>query len=77
MDPKAIKVSPKTISNPATLMPCTVNLDVAEGLENDLKGIISQTREDSFGLSSVFDDELAYLLQPAVAAYENERLTGK
>ena len=30
----------------------------------------------AFGKSALFDDDLAYLLQPALAAYEMERITG-
>ncbi|GMH98563.1 hypothetical protein TrVE_jg8441 [Triparma verrucosa] len=76
MDGEAIRVAPKTISNPATLIPCSSSTEVAEGLEKELQELIKSKREAAYGLSSQWDPELAYLLQPAIAAYENERLTG-
>jgi len=76
MDKEAVKVAPRPLSNCATLVKSTIGVEVAEGLEREIMGMIKERREERFGLSAIFDDELGYLLQPAVAAYENERLTG-
>jgi centrosomal protein CEP76 len=76
MDREAIAIAPRAVSACATLMPSTLGVDVAEALEQEMMALIKQKREDLYGLSAIFDEELAYLLQPAVAAYENERLTG-
>jgi centrosomal protein CEP76 len=76
MDPKAIKVAPPAVDEPATLTKKGMGEKVEEELERKLLNIISQKREDAYGLSSNFDEGLAYLLQPAISAYENERLTG-
>ncbi|GMH46383.1 hypothetical protein TrRE_jg9568, partial [Triparma retinervis] len=76
MDPKAIKVATPAVDEPATLTRKGDGERATDTLERALLKIITQKREDAFGLSSNFDDDLAYLLQPAISAYENERLTG-
>ncbi|XP_071957356.1 centrosomal protein of 76 kDa-like [Antedon mediterranea] len=44
-------------------------------LEYQLRGFVTDQRKD-LGLTTVWDDQLSYLLTPALAAYEQERLTG-
>ncbi|XP_065675020.1 centrosomal protein of 76 kDa-like isoform X1 [Hydra vulgaris] len=44
-------------------------------LENELRAMVFQHRND-MGLTTQWDDELSYLLSPALAAYEFEQSTG-
>lgn len=44
-------------------------------LENQLKGLIEAKRLETLGLLTVWDAHLSYMLQPALAAYESERIT--
>lgn len=48
---------------------------VSNELELQLRALTIDHRKD-LGLTSVWDDELSYLLNPALAAYELERMTG-
>ncbi|KAK2191243.1 hypothetical protein NP493_55g07029 [Ridgeia piscesae] len=57
---------------------CPSSLDaglVSNDLERELRALILQHRRDQ-GLTSAWDDHLSYLLTPALAAYETERVTG-
>ena len=45
-------------------------------MERDLKALIERHREASRGLSTHWDADLGYMLQPSLAAYEQERVTG-
>lgn len=77
MDPEAIAVAPRPVEQCASLIPPTLNSQAcAEELERELKDLIVQKRSSAFGKSALFDDDLSYLLQPALAAYEMERITG-
>ncbi|XP_020377249.2 centrosomal protein of 76 kDa isoform X1 [Rhincodon typus] len=48
---------------------------VSNEIELVLRSLISEHRKD-LGLNTVWDDHLSYLLSPALAAYEIERITG-
>ncbi|XP_059832576.1 centrosomal protein of 76 kDa isoform X2 [Hypanus sabinus] len=57
---------------------CAPMIDAAVAsneIELALRGLISEHRKD-LGLNTVWDDNLSYLLSPALAAYEIERTTG-
>ncbi|XP_062896943.1 centrosomal protein of 76 kDa isoform X1 [Mobula hypostoma] len=57
---------------------CAPTIDAAVAsneIELALRGLISEHRKD-LGLNTVWDDNLSYLLSPALAAYEIERTTG-
>jgi centrosomal protein CEP76 len=57
------------------LLPHThIELALEGELELLLKNLISEHRK-GLGLTTIFDDALAYLLRPALWAYEQERLT--
>lgn len=62
-----------------TLPPlCSSTLDstlVSNDLEQQLRILLYEHRRD-LGLTTVWDDQLSYLLTPALAAYELERVTG-
>ncbi|CAH1779275.1 unnamed protein product [Owenia fusiformis] len=62
-----------------TLPPlCASNLDSAllsNDLEVELRALVDQHRADQ-GLNTTWDDQLSYLLTPALASYETERITG-
>ncbi|XP_076112649.1 centrosomal protein of 76 kDa-like [Mytilus galloprovincialis] len=62
-----------------TLPPlCSSTLDptlVSNDLEQQLRVLLFEHRRD-LGLTTVWDDQLSYLLTPALAAYELERVTG-
>ena len=59
------------------LCPSTVNhLATEEALERALRPMISDYRRSSLRLGTPWDNELSYLLTPALAAYEMERLAG-
>ncbi|XP_078607268.1 centrosomal protein of 76 kDa-like [Branchiostoma floridae x Branchiostoma japonicum] len=45
-------------------------------LELELRVLVTEHRKD-LGLTTVWDNELSYLLTPALAAYEQERTTGQ
>ncbi|ESO82822.1 hypothetical protein LOTGIDRAFT_229828 [Lottia gigantea] len=54
------------------------NLDVhfaSNDLEDQIKALVTEHRQDQ-GLTSVWNDEFSYLLTPALASYETERVTG-
>lgn len=46
-------------------------------LETELRNLVQSRRLTQLGLLTVWDNQLSYMLQPALAAYENERLTGR
>ncbi|XP_041454827.1 centrosomal protein of 76 kDa-like [Lytechinus variegatus] len=48
---------------------------VSNELELQLRALTMDHRKD-LGLTSVWDEELSYLLNPALASYETERMTG-
>ncbi|XP_041375156.1 centrosomal protein of 76 kDa-like [Gigantopelta aegis] len=48
---------------------------VCNDLEQQLRVIVTEHRRDQ-GLTTTWDDQLSYLLTPALAAYEIERITG-
>eukprot|EP00105_Crassostrea_gigas_P015727 XP_011432820.1 PREDICTED: centrosomal protein of 76 kDa-like [Crassostrea gigas] len=57
---------------------CCSSLDsalVSNDLEQQLRVMVYEHRRD-LGLTTNFDDQLSYLLTPALAAYELERVTG-
>ncbi|KAK3086421.1 hypothetical protein FSP39_018251 [Pinctada imbricata] len=57
---------------------CSSTLDPAlasNDLEQQLRVLVYEHRRD-LGLTTVWDDQLSYLLTPALAAYEMERVTG-
>ncbi|XP_033010741.1 centrosomal protein of 76 kDa isoform X1 [Lacerta agilis] len=57
---------------------CASSVDAAvtsNELELQLRMLVIEHRKD-LGLSTVWDDQLSYLLSPALAAYELERTTG-
>ncbi|XP_048752411.1 centrosomal protein of 76 kDa-like [Ostrea edulis] len=57
---------------------CSSSLDpslVSNDLEQQLRVMVYEHRRD-LGLTTNFDDQLSYLLTPALAAYELERVTG-
>lgn len=59
------------------LCPSTVNpLKVEVDLERALRHAISSLRRNELRLSTDWDDQLSYMLGPALCAYEMERLTG-
>uniref|UniRef100_A0A8C4PY17 Centrosomal protein of 76 kDa n=1 Tax=Eptatretus burgeri TaxID=7764 RepID=A0A8C4PY17_EPTBU len=61
---------------PPPLTPPAIDPIVASNeLEMQLRVVIAQHRE-TLSLSTVWDDQLCYLLSPALAAYELERATG-
>ncbi|XP_068788229.1 centrosomal protein of 76 kDa isoform X3 [Struthio camelus] len=80
MSGEAIKsvCSPGTISSIPPFPPlCASTIDAAitsNEIELQLRILVSEHRKD-LGLSTVWDDQLSYLLSPALAAYELERTT--
>ncbi|GFN79292.1 centrosomal protein of 76 kda [Plakobranchus ocellatus] len=48
---------------------------VSNDLEQQLKVLVLEHRRD-LGLTTSWDDQLSYILTPALAAYETERITG-
>ncbi|KAJ7418400.1 Centrosomal protein of 76 kDa [Willisornis vidua] len=57
---------------------CASTIDAAAAsneIELQLRVLVSEHRKD-LGFSTVWDDQLSYLLSPALAAYELERTTG-
>lgn len=59
------------------LLATRIDVPAAEvALEADLKRLVQERRLQHLGLLTHWDNHLAYVLQPALAAYENERLTG-
>tara|TARA_B110000971_G_C19739190_1_gene376691 strand:+ start:86 stop:502 length:417 start_codon:yes stop_codon:yes gene_type:complete len=77
MDPEAIRVAPRPVKQCVTLLPPTISAQVCgEELEAELRQLIVTKRNDGYGKSAIWDDGLGYLLQPALSAYEMERLTG-
>ena len=58
------------------LMPSQVDPAIASfELESQLKALVVQHRMDA-GLTTVWDDQLSYMLAPALVAYETERTVG-
>ncbi|XP_055892466.1 centrosomal protein of 76 kDa-like [Biomphalaria glabrata] len=57
--------------SPSTLDPILLSND----LEQQLRVLVMEHRRDQ-GLTTAWDDQLSYILTPALAAYETERLTG-
>ena len=59
------------------LCPSTVNpLKLEVDLERALRHAISSLRRNEMRVSTDWDDQLSYMLGPALCAYEMERLTG-
>ncbi len=59
------------------LCPSTINhLATEEALERALRPMISEYRRSNLRLGTPWDNELSYLLTPALSAYEMERLSG-
>ncbi|XP_060069379.1 centrosomal protein of 76 kDa-like [Ylistrum balloti] len=57
---------------------CASNLDpslISNDLEQQLRVLTYEHRQDQ-GLTTAWDDQLSYLLTPALSAYEMERITG-
>ncbi|XP_013388058.1 centrosomal protein of 76 kDa [Lingula anatina] len=57
---------------------CASTLDpgmVSNSLELELRALVTEHRREQ-GLNTSWDDQMSYLLTPALAAYETERLTG-
>ncbi|XP_043923127.1 centrosomal protein of 76 kDa [Protopterus annectens] len=81
MSEEAIKsvCSPgSTVSLPPFPPLCAPVIDaavVSNDIELELRALVSAHRKD-LDLSTVWDDQLSYLLSPALAAYEIERTTG-
>ncbi|PFX21677.1 Centrosomal protein of 76 kDa [Stylophora pistillata] len=48
---------------------------VSNDMEHELRGLVTDHRRD-LGLNTTWDDELSYILTPALAAYELEHSTG-
>jgi centrosomal protein CEP76 len=71
--------APSSVSTIPYMPPlCQNQLDhtlLANDLERQLKSIIVLHRKDG-GLNTSWDDNLSYILSPALASYETERLTG-
>ncbi|CAM9826813.1 unnamed protein product [Chrysoparadoxa australica] len=75
MGPSLIKALPKEVTQ-VSLLPSTVDVhSAAKALEMELKLLIGDHRE-SLGLATRWDSNLSYVLQPALSAYETERVTG-
>ncbi|CAG5134305.1 unnamed protein product [Candidula unifasciata] len=61
---------------PPPLCPSTLDAAlVSSDLEQHLKVLVMEHRRDQ-GLTTSWDDHLSYVLTPALAAYETERITG-
>ncbi|RUS90786.1 hypothetical protein EGW08_001405 [Elysia chlorotica] len=61
---------------PPPLSPSTLDHHLlSNDLEQQLKILVVEHRRDQ-GLTSSWDDQLSYILTPALAAYETERITG-
>ncbi|KAJ8602334.1 hypothetical protein CTAYLR_004204 [Chrysophaeum taylorii] len=59
------------------LVPTRLDVPAAElALENELRELVERRRLAQLGLLTTWDRELSYMLQPALAAYENDRVTG-
>eukprot|EP00112_Aurelia_sp_Birch-Aquarium-sp1_P012545 Seg2636.3 transcript_id=Seg2636.3/GoldUCD/mRNA.D3Y31 product="Centrosomal protein of 76 kDa" protein_id=Seg2636.3/GoldUCD/D3Y31 len=59
-----------------TLIPSTIDSAMASNsLENELRALVVGHRHN-MGMTTQWDDELSYLLSPALAAYENEHSLG-
>jgi centrosomal protein CEP76 len=59
------------------LCPSTINhLPTEEALERALRPMISSFRRENLKLGTSWDEQLSYLLTPALSAYEMERLAG-
>ncbi|KAL5022137.1 hypothetical protein ScPMuIL_001292 [Solemya velum] len=57
---------------------CASSVDsslVSNDLEQQLRVLVVEHRQNQ-GLTTVWDDQLSYLLTPALSAYETERITG-
>ncbi|XP_033119568.1 centrosomal protein of 76 kDa-like [Anneissia japonica] len=62
--------------NHSPLCPNITDASLASNdLEYQLRGLVTDQRKD-LGLTTVWDDQLSYLLTPSLAAYEQERVTG-
>ena len=48
----------------------------AAAVEAELRTLVAAYRRDARGLATSWDDDLSYMLQPALAAYEQERVVG-
>ena len=73
MQEEAIAALPR--SAPFVLQACTVDcLAAARKLEQELAALIAAYRQQLANLPTVFSPALSYLLTPALAAYESDRL---
>ncbi|XP_068048913.1 centrosomal protein of 76 kDa isoform X2 [Anomalospiza imberbis] len=75
---KSVCAPGATSSVPPSPPLCASTIDAAVAsneIEVQLRILVSEHRKD-LGLSTVWDDQLSYLLSPALAAYELERTTG-
>ncbi|KAL8560893.1 Centrosomal protein of 76 kDa [Nucella lapillus] len=62
--------------SPPPLCSSTLDTSLASNdLEIQLRRLVVQHRQDQ-GLTTPWDDQLSYILTPALAAYETERVTG-
>ena len=78
-DAIAAVCAPSSVSTIPYLPPlCQSQLDsalISNDLERQLRSIITLHRKD-LGLNTFWDDNLSYILSPALSSYETERLTG-
>lgn len=81
MSPDAIKSicgfsSQSLWPHPAPLIPNPLDASLASNdMELQIRALVDDHRKD-FGLTTVWDEELSYLLNQALASYELERATG-
>ena len=62
--------------SPPPLIPSTLDPTLTSNdLELNVRRLVVQHRQDQ-GLTTSWDDQLSYILTPALAAYETERVTG-
>lgn len=60
------------------LAPCAFSAaDEEAALERELRALVSFYRSEELGADTLFDDAFSYILGPALAAYEAERVTGR
>jgi centrosomal protein CEP76 len=61
---------------PPLLAPRISEARAAEALETQLRRLVEAERQQAHDVGTRWDDDLAFFLQPALAAYETERTTG-
>ena len=60
------------------LIPPTINhVDLEVNMEHAIRHMITTLRRNELRLGTVWDEQLSYMLGPALCAYEMERLTGE